>query len=136
MAEVAKIDIDGIEWVTRDDVLTARFEQFLQQREIQNSYSTTETNTGRKWIDNRPIYRVVATCDSSTGSATGGWYNTQVRIPNVGKLISAVGLREDNSVINSMDLRYDANTYIYYYRYGVTASPVTKLILEYTKTTD
>ena len=33
MAEVAKIDIDGIEWDIRDDILTARFEQFLQSLE-------------------------------------------------------------------------------------------------------
>ncbi len=136
MAEVAIIDIDGIQWEIRDDVLTERFEQFLQQRETQRRYSTSEVNTGKKWIDGKPIYRIVVDCDNSTGSVTGQWYNTRASVPNIKKLISGVGLREDNVVINNMDFRYDSNTYIYYYRYGVSANPVTKLILEYTKTTD
>lgn len=46
MAEVAKIDIDGVEWDIRDDILTARFEQYVQSLEtrLSNAVQTVGTN--------------------------------------------------------------------------------------------
>lgn len=76
MAEVAKIDIDGVEWDIRDDILTARFEQFLQQRETQRNYSTSEVNTGKKWINGKPIYRVTKHVYHNGSVVTGYTYDS------------------------------------------------------------
>lgn len=73
MAEVAKIDIDGIEWDIRDDILTERFEQFLQQRETQRSYSTSEVDTGKKWIDGKTIYRRVVFASRNANVDVTAW---------------------------------------------------------------
>lgn len=81
MAEVSKIDIDGIEWDIRDDILTARFEQFLVQRELQRSYSTSEVDTGKKWIDGKTIYRRVVFTQQNTNINIASWnINTPIRV--------------------------------------------------------
>ncbi|MBO7735626.1 MAG: hypothetical protein J6S67_23875 [Methanobrevibacter sp.] len=49
---VEKIDLDGEQWDLKDSPLS-------EQVSSLQTYSTTEINTGMKWIDGKPIYRKV-----------------------------------------------------------------------------
>lgn len=79
MAKVNTIDIDGEQWDIEDANLTASFEQFLQERETQRDYSTTEIDTGRKWIDGKPIYRVVKHVWEGSTTTANYTYNSSDR---------------------------------------------------------
>lgn len=60
----------------------------------QNTYSTTEVDTGLKWIDNSPIYRKVI---SFTTGGSAGDLTVNHGISNFGTLLSVYGYLQDTS---------------------------------------
>jgi hypothetical protein len=102
-----------------------------------NSYSTEEHPTGKKWIDGKPIYRKVETVDNMAG-IKDSWVSTGVTIPNVETLINVISLREGQSTRDYIGaLNYEINnSMLNYYIVGDTFLGKYKLIIEYTKTTD
>lgn len=105
-------------------------------------YSTNEVKTNKKWIDGKPIYRIVLEFNNPT---TGGKYETfdfsnKTPVRLEGYYIASDGQLESNFYNRSNDtFRCIAfpNSNNVYYKVGTDIS-VSKvyLILEYTKTTD
>lgn len=118
-----------------------------------NDYSTSETNTGKKWIDGKPIYRKVITGTTSTKDAA---FNVAHGISNYGimmidnkSFIKSVGTStfitpincppNSSSSYNNRPVRaaiVDNNITIYIGSYNGYNSYEYNIILEYTKTTD
>jgi len=61
-----------------------------------NSYSTTEHPTGKKWIDGKPIYRKVVDCGSMPNATTKTISNV---LSNIDYVISIQGSASNGSVI-------------------------------------
>lgn len=53
--EISEVNPDGNVYQLKDSTARAG----IAQIQAQNVYSTTETDTGKKWIDGKPIYRKV-----------------------------------------------------------------------------
>lgn len=95
-------------------------------------YSTEETNTGKTWIDGKPIYRKVV--EKNVNLAGNAWTSTGVNVSEVDTLCNCVMLNSKfafggfytKKVSNQLDVYCvsDAN-------WGAST-----FILEYTKTTD
>lgn len=98
------------------------------------SYSTTEINTGKKWIDGKTIYRKCFT-ELTYGGTTGAWTNTGATLSNVDKLIKADGLMEQEPSTMQICFRINNSNVQYLTSIGWGSSKKA-LILEYTKTTD
>ena len=104
-----------------------------------NTYSTTETDTGKTWIDGKPIYRKVIDC--------GTFVNTNHNITNLDKAISINGFAYSPTnghlpvnFPNKNGLAYQLSCYVDTTQikvnkgdFNITSSYV---ILEYTKTTN
>jgi hypothetical protein len=63
-------------------------------------YSTTETNTGQRWIDGKDIYRIVV--DTLFGP-TKNTFNVVGNIPNIDTVIYLDGMSRDGSVNNPIN---------------------------------
>lgn len=100
-------------------------------------YSTSETNTGKKWIDGKPIYRKVAS--EVLSRASSGWKVTNISMPNADKLLFAqVRLDVPNMIYNFPSIRLENNLIEVYVSPDDISSTQDNFtyILEYTKTTD
>ena len=113
------------------------------------SYSTSETLTGGKWIDGKPIYRKVIVRDVS--GSLSGLVSISIGIANIDTPIRIVCGRvsfADGSGAITIPAQYDSTTFIQFGAFrtnglqlycGTTNwTPLTHitLCLEYTKTTD
>lgn len=112
----------------------------------ERSYSTSEVNTGKKWIDEKPIYSKVIDCGALPNATSK---SVAHNISNFGDLINLSGVASRSGA--RLPLPYIANTMQGSYHVSVYVSPTsvvittfenmteytdTKVILEYTKTTD
>ena len=139
--EISEVNPDGNVYQLKD--ATARTE--IAQIRAQDSYSTTEVQTTRKWIDNKPIYRKVVSVGAlpNNGAKTvshgisdldffvsveGVAYNpttaTYIPLSNPGTGGSTVQL----AIVGS-NIRISTN-------YNATVSTICYVILMYTKSTD
>ena len=100
-----------------------------------NSYSTEEVNTGKKWIDGKPIYRIVltTTANISGGDTSFGGLQTDVANLNIDTVIRADGI-DNNNRKTYRTLYFSSSSGFGPYSSGMLAG--SKIILEYTKTTD
>ena len=99
-------------------------------------YSTNEINTGKKWIDGKPIYRKVYS--GNTPSSSGALFSTSgMNINEITKEEMLVtGSNGHVSVIGiGFDYSIPLNGSGYYSSTALLGRPCI-LILEYTKTTD
>ena len=110
------------------------------------SYSATETLTGGKWIDNKPIYRKVVEGNNASGT---GWQTLLTSgFENVDTMVKIYGIlyTYDSYIINlpygesgySIELRYNVNDHKIYVHQPNPAfnNRPYKVVFEYTKTTD
>ena len=109
------------------------------------SYFTTETNTGMKWIDGKPIYRKVVDFGALPNATTK---NVAHNISNIDKIVKIDGITYSNYNYSPLPLVYNSseaqyNTEIYVGGTYITMkstqnrSNVTAYVtIEYTKTTD
>lgn len=102
-------------------------------------YSTNETNTGKIWIDNKPIYRKVLSTTLPSGT---GWNLTFISLSNVNEITNLCGIEEGGRVIPYIESGYElfldySGGYIRCYQASSAFNnkPV-KIIVEYTKTVD
>lgn len=106
-------------------------------------YSENETDTGKRWIDGKPIYRKVIVINNPSGTVQHGISNLGTIISATGNATLANGLQEYiprplyNWTINiadfddsSFNFQNDGN---YTDGYAITTA---RVVLEYTKTTD
>lgn len=118
-----------------------------------NDYSTSEINTGKKWINGKPIYRKVITGTTSTKdtgfSVAHGVSNYGIMMIDNKSFIKSVGASTfitpincppgSSSDYNKRPVRasiVDNNITIYIGSYNGYNSYEYNIILEYTKTTD
>lgn len=118
------------------------------ENDIENlqTYSTSEVNTGKVWIDNKPIYRKIITYTYSQGSTTG---SVNSELSNLSYInIKAMVHKDTNDndwepipyYSSSSDwcrLFYRSSSNTIQIRSSATSSTFyLYIILEYTKTTD
>lgn len=99
-----------------------------------NSYSTQEVKTGGTWIDGKPIYRNILITTEIINGGEIGWGGLESKITS----LNIDNCMECRAVIENIGMRHlqfmpDLGGFISYYS-GVNVG--TKIIIEYTKTTD
>lgn len=139
--EISQINPDGNVYDIKD--ATSRTE--IAQIKAQNAYSTSETNTGKKWIDGKPIYRRVFIHNNP--SEDGNPSFTYGTVSDFEQLVDAHTVTISNHGNNQEASEYSAYRRCRVNISGSVASfindPVASLnvvkyilIVEYTKTTD
>lgn len=111
-----------------------------------NDYSTTEIDTGKKWIDGKPIYRKVIDCgnlpNATNKSVSIGYSMNQINIvrlygtarENTGYTIPIPHVSSGQS---GSQVQCEISTNGIYLRTGTNYSNLyCYMVLEYTKTTD
>lgn len=99
------------------------------------SYSTSEVNTGKKWIDGKPIYRKVIDLAEAI-TVSNAWTSISVSISGISKITYSYGL---SRYLNG-GFEYSLPIFVNIASSLQVLSPIDvslkTLILEYTKTTD
>lgn len=109
------------------------------------SYSTSEVNTGKKWIDGKPIYRKVIHWDTPQYNmgTINGVSTSSVGLPSMENIIYFDVLLEGggykmnlstNTSVRTMGFNNDFTAF--YATSGGTLMNIKDIIIEYTKTTD
>lgn len=108
-----------------------------------NTYSTTEVNTGKKWIDGKPIYRIVIIQDNVADG-------TNI-LTNVDQIVSINGMGDPGTgALRNLPYYEFYNNQKYSCRFemitnsltldsmlgGSSHSAMLRVVIEYTKTTD
>ena len=139
MADVKIVDIDGSQWNMKDQEARNKIAELETLISNNNTYSTEEIKTSKKWIDGKPIYKKII-----FGKITETAQNINHQIENIDSYVKL----EPYMVINKM-LYPSFNTGNYYFT--IFALSKTQLglqtiegyinnnyrvTLEYTKTTD
>lgn len=141
MDEYSFISENGTVRQIRDLVAEAKDEEqdarldYLEQSAIIDTYSETETQTNKRWIDGKPIYRRVLT-GISFGAAVSDWTYTGVTLSGAVTLVSAIPLRKYASFSDQLmriALRIMPDGRLMFYT-GEEASPrINMVIVEYVK---
>lgn len=100
---------------------------------IEPNYSTTEVNTGKKWIDGKTIYRKVLALSSSLSFAGTTWNNTNIDMTGVDTLINFMFI-SNSCAMNGFYTRITSNKLQVYTLANVTTGVTGPIVLEYTKT--
>lgn len=146
MADVKIVDIDTYQWNIKDQVARDKIAELETSISNDNTYSTEEIKTSKKWIDGKPIYRKVI----NLGNLPNATYkNVPTNISNLETIVSLLGFAksQDNSEQHSiLSPSVGGNIYvidIYYENGNLILSTgfdrsglVGFVILEYTKTSD
>ena len=101
----------------------------------QNSYSTTEHATGRKWIDGKPIYTITKLGNGTFSNSA--WTSITFFDDNVSKhIVNVTGLIFNTNIrVNGADKDF-TNTIRFAISDATTITTDYQITLEYTKTTD
>lgn len=116
---------------------------------LQKVYSTTEKDTGKKWIDGKPIYRVVHKIWENGSAASGYTYSSNILsgplTENAETIISSYAMNKGTggrwAMLATTGEGGPAQAWCWltdnsaYYNYGATVS-IAFAIIEYTKSTD
>lgn len=114
-------------------------------RELADDYSTNEVNTGRKWIDGKPIYRKTVSFGALPNSAqkqvAHGITNVEYFVRFDAMSRSATGttfslpwVNNTNSTSGQISLHLDATNINIFATTDRTSLTTTFVTLEYTKT--
>lgn len=95
-------------------------------------YSTTETDTGRKWIDGSTVYECVFALESPIRVGTD-WVSTGITDSNILKILRADGLMGDGLTYICLNATMD-NGVLKVVKDSTGWNNVTHIILQYTKT--
>lgn len=144
MANVNKIYVERDGQVYDIEDSTARSQIAALQ-----AYSLAEIGTGEKWIDGKPIYRLVAEClTQGSTSATARYNGVDMTDYNMENLVHAnileVGGGQPQAVYEGCIYRVDMQSgkkMVSFYPSGqgwdtVAAGNTRYIVVEYTKTTD
>lgn len=114
----------------------------VAQLNEERSYSTTEINTGKKWIDGKPIYRKVIDCGALPNNTTK---NVAHGINNLKKVIKSEGYSDNNAGTQipipyvsgiPLSIYVDTTNIVIQTSGNYTNYVNTQVTIEYTKTTD
>ena len=146
MADVKIVDIDGSQWVMKDQEARNKIATLEENFNSLTVYSTNETLTSKKWIDGKPIYRKVY-YRSETNPFQYNGITLESRFATTKNLIKAEGVVKlnTNNIVqlpyidanDTMEIFIDQagnlNTFTINAAYNIYWY---KIIVEYTKTTD
>ena len=139
MADVKTVDIDGSQWSMKDQDARNKIAELETLISNNNTYSTEEIKTSKKWIDGKPIYRKII-----FGKITETAQNINHQIENIDSYVKL----EPYMVPGAM-FYPSFNTGNYYFTiFALSKTQLTiqtiqgyinnnyRVTLEYTKTTD
>lgn len=106
-------------------------------------YQVGEVDTGKTWIDGKPIYRYIAT-GCNFGTAKTSWSNIESGLTsaiykslNINTIVDTKGIKKSGDVIHDFRYRKATNNLQYLTTYELASdNTIEILIIEYTKTTD
>ena len=107
----------------------------IEQTGVIDFYRETETQTNKRWIDGKPIYRRVLT-GVNIGEIVKQWVYTGTTLTGASELISGRGLRKTASMsdeIKWMSFRIMPNGQLMYYLSDGISPLVNIVIVEYVK---
>ena len=94
-----------------------------------------EVNTGAKWLDGKPIYRMVF--GGQFGGGVNSWNTTGKVINNIDTLVRGFAMRTtDKTIVNNMSFQVQNNVIFYFNPSGGAFPDTNRVCVEYTKTTD
>ena len=102
------------------------------------SYSTTEQNTGIKWIDNKDIYQKTFDLESDLTISANAWTavsSISISGNSIAKIIRGVAHSSTNEVEEAFDYSGNTNNMLYIYNPRTPSFPIRYITLQYTKTT-
>lgn len=104
---------------------------YLKDNKPLGSYSTTEINTGKKWIDGKDIYSLTITLNSTISLVSSTWTNLfNISSYNINRLTSATIFRSEYSIMNPKYIKVDST---YLKAWDERADAIKQIIIEYTK---
>ena len=116
----------------------AKIQELEEKVEADDTYSTTEVKTNKKWIDGKPIYRKFYNLNLTVRST--GWINIGITDTVIDKIISADCFGNDTSYpilymkFGFVMVSKNNNNELMLYAYNWC--DYKGIVLEYTKTTD
>ncbi len=115
-------------------IIESEATEMLNLYNEQNSYSTSEINTGKKWIDGKPIYRKTFVISDNLSNINTGLLSDL----NIAIIIKNDALIWQNSVryVYTDAIRYNAATKLISIKSGLNSEYCSHYVLEYTKSTD
>lgn len=115
-------------------IIESEATEMLNLYNEQNSYSTSEINTGKKWVDGKPIYRKTFVINDNLSNINTGLLSDL----NIGVVIKCDTLIWQNSIryVYTDAIRYNTSTKLISIKSGLTTEYCSHYIIEYTKTTD
>lgn len=126
---------DGAEGVPFDPTGTGLTAENVQAAIIEvaegDNYSTTETDTGKTWIDGKKIYQRVFEFESALVVGPSSWVSTGLTIANLGKIIKADSMNVTVTYYPVMADYQDNDVKLLSCRDGNVS--VSYLVLQYTK---
>lgn len=143
MADVKIIDIDNEQWNIKDQTARDSISALKTQLATDNTYSTSEVKTSKKWINGKPIYRKVVETGSLPNNSQVGYNHN---IANAEFFITIRGIAKSTSLFlpipfverngsTNIQLYASANSFTVSTNYNASSYNGT-FIFEYTKTTD
>lgn len=148
LTEVAELDELPIYDVSATEAPTKKVTVGKIKEAVKGSYSTTEQLTGEKWIDGKPIYRIVLVQNGQITTNTA-YFATEIANLNIDTItfkFAKAKVIAGGTVIRKNMTEYYANASDYF---SVSASELSAITLfsgnplsdlevtiEYTKTTD
>lgn len=132
MADVKILDIKGNQWNFKDENARTRIETIEKKINKNFTYSTEEVDTEEKWIDGKPIYRLVFPIKFYY---TDSMQTVAKDIYNVSHVIKCYGVDYDKNYGCIPFRGWSKNGYLQAMAEYHSGS-CTHVIFEYTKTTD
>ena len=127
-------------------IIESEATEILNLYNEQNSYSTSEINTGKTWVDGKPIYRKVVDCNALPSANTK---TISIGVQDIDNVVILSGIAKQSSTGNCIPLPYpstegddiqiwiDNLSTVYIKTIPTWASQYHGFItIEYTKTTD
>ena len=127
-------------------IIESEATEMLNLYNEQNSYSTSEINTGKTWVDGKPIYRKVVDCNALPSANTK---TISIGVQDIDNVVILSGIAKQSSTGNCIPLPYpstegddiqiwiDNLSTVYIKTIPTWASQYHGFItIEYTKTTD
>ena len=103
---------------------------------VQDSYSTEEVNTGKTWIDGKPIYRKVLQGDIVPTNGTTAISNVSTITNQYSMILYSGEWQAERSNAFQLALKDSTHNAVYYFTNSAGTSYSWFIVVEYTKTTD
>lgn len=98
------------------------------------NYSTTEQNTGRKWVDNKDIYVKVYNLETPLSLASQTWTDSGFDGSDIDTIVNAFGTDINGTYFNFYaQNNFDSKGKIGFLQTRNSGVTITKFVLEYTK---